>query len=262
MKLTIAIAQINIVLGEPRINEEKISDFTEKAAVAGADVIVYPEMWNTGYALDKLQTLADKEGVMSQDLLSRLANKYHINIVGGSVAIKQHTDFYNTMYIYNRLGQKISQYNKVHLFGLMSEGQYLTSGSQKTSFMVDDIPSTGVICYDIRFPEWIRTLMSDGPKQLLFVASEWPVQRIQQWQILLQARAVENQTFVIAANRVGKDQQNTFGGSSMIIDPLGNIIARGSSQNEELVLATVDTADEQAVRGEIPVFNDRRIELY
>lgn len=74
-----------------------------------------------------------------------------------------------------------------------------------------------MICYDIRFPEWVRTMMSSGPQAILYVSAEWPIQRIAQWQILLQARAIENQAFVVAANRVGSDRDNTFGGRSLVL---------------------------------------------
>ena len=105
-------------------------------------------------------------------------------------------------------------------------------------------------------------MMAEGPQQILYVAAEWPIQRIDQWQILLQARAIENQTFVVAANRVGRDADNQFGGRSLVIDPLGQIVAQARDTDEALLVVTIDIADEKTVRGQIPVFHDRRPELY
>jgi predicted amidohydrolase len=118
----------------------------------------------------------------------------------------------------------------------------------------------GLICYDIRFPEWVRKHVLSGAK-ILFVSAEWPVQRIDHWKVLLRARAIENQCYVAACNRVGYDPDNTFGGSSLIIDPWGEILAEGSLQ-EELVTAVVnlDTVDE--VRKQIPIFDDRLPDFY
>lgn len=263
MTLKIAVAQIDIALGQPAINEKKIITYAEKASDLGVDILVYPEMWNIGYDLKNLATLADIRGEKSVALLRSLAEKYHLNIVGGSVATSQNDDeFYNTMYVFNNQGKQISMYNKLHLFGLMNEEKYITAGKSMNCFTLSGIPSAAVICYDIRFPEWIRTMMSKEPQQILYVVAEWPVQRIQQWQLLLQARAIENQTFVVAANRVGRDDNNVFGGHSLVIDPLGNIIQQASDENEALLVAEINIADEDYIRGEIPVFRDRRPELY
>ncbi|MFV5772418.1 nitrilase-related carbon-nitrogen hydrolase, partial [Pediococcus acidilactici] len=85
--------------------------------------------------------------------------------------------------------------------GLMAEDEYLQAGNKESVFELDDVKAASVICYDIRFPEWVRTLMSSGAK-VLFVLAEWPKERVEQWEILLRARAVENQAFVVAVNRV------------------------------------------------------------
>ena len=119
MKLTVAIAQIDIALAQPDINQLTVAQYAQKAGEAGVDVLIYPEMWRTGYALEQLVNLADEEGVKTQDLLSQLARQYHINIIGGSVATRQQDAFYNTMFVYDKNGHQVSTYNKLHLFGLL-----------------------------------------------------------------------------------------------------------------------------------------------
>ncbi|WP_188351304.1 carbon-nitrogen family hydrolase [Leuconostoc pseudomesenteroides] len=262
MTLKVAIAQMNIALGQPEVNEQTVAQYAQKASEAGADILIYPEMWNTGYALTDLPQLADNDGEQSRHLLARLAKTYQLNIVGGSVATMRDGRFFNTMFVFNQLGQQVSRYDKAHLFGLMNEEKYIAAGSQPNTFELAGVLSSGVICYDIRFPEWVRTMMSSGPQAILYVSAEWPIQRIAQWQILLQARAIENQAFVVAANRVGSDRDNTFGGRSLVIDPLGNIVAQGTDVDDMLVIADIDIADETAIRGQIPVFSDRRPDLY
>lgn len=108
-------------------------------------------------------------------------------IIGGSVAIEKDGKFYNTTYVYNKSGDLINTYSKVHLFGLMAEDQYMSAGSSESVFELDAVTAASVICYDIRFPEWVRTQMAQGAK-VLFVVAQWPEPRVQQWEILLKAQ--------------------------------------------------------------------------
>ncbi|MTV81710.1 carbon-nitrogen family hydrolase [Secundilactobacillus folii] len=260
MKLTISLAQMNVAFGQPAENFSRLEPFVAQAADEHADIVVFPEMWNTGYDLTRLADIADVNGAQTQHVLSSLAEKYHLMIHGGSVATERHGHFYNTTYVANADGQIIASYDKVHLFGLMHEDDYLTSGNAKDRFEVKSVPATSVICYDIRFPEWLRTL-SLTDSRVIFVPAEWPTPRIAQWRKLLAARAIENQSYVVAVNRVGSDPDNHFGGNSVVIDPLGNEVLRLDDQ-EGLQTTTIDIAATDKARGFMPVFADRRPELY
>ncbi|MCH3922156.1 carbon-nitrogen family hydrolase [Limosilactobacillus sp.] len=260
MSLKVALAQIDIAFANPQANAAKVAAFTKQAAQGDADVVVFPEMWNTGYALDQLDQLADPDGAQTRELLSRLARQYQINIVGGSVATKHGDQFYNTTLVYDSTGQAVASYDKVHLFGLMKEDQYLTAGDRENFFRLAGVSSASFICYDLRFPEWIRTVARHGA-DILYLPAEWPAVRIPQWRIMLQARAIENQAFVVAVNRVGDDPDNHFDGHSLVIDPLGKIIV-GDGSGEQLYFADLDLDELKAVRGPIPVFSDRRPDLY
>ena len=258
--LRVALAQIDIQFGDPDANYAQVQTAVERAADQAVDVVVLPEMWNTGYALKRLNVLADDEGQRTQKLLSTLAKRFKVNIVGGSVAVARDGHYYNEMLVVNRQGALLSRYDKVHRFGLMAEDQYITAGQSENLFPIDDVPAMGVICYDIRFPEWLRKMAAQGPK-VIFVSAEWPTVRLPQWRLLLQARAIENQAFVVAVNRVGSDPDNNFGGQSLVIDPLGQIQAIAGA-HAQLVTAKLDLAQVDTVRGQIPVFEDRRPELY
>ncbi|KRM34807.1 nitrilase cyanide hydratase and apolipoprotein N-acyltransferase [Agrilactobacillus composti DSM 18527 = JCM 14202] len=259
-KLKIAVAQIDIAFGQPAVNFQRVETFVKKAAAQKVDIVAFPEMWNTGYALTELDQLADPDGLQTQALLSRLAKENQLYIFGGSVATKEAGKFYNTTYVYDPKGQLLTTYRKVHLFGLMHEGDHLDAGAAETHFNIGKIAATNVICYDIRFPEWLRKLSAAG-SSLIFVPAEWPTVRIKQWARLLAARAIENQSFVVAINRVGSDPDNAFGGHSLVLDPLGDAILTLGDQ-EELGIAEIDLDQIPAIRGEIPVFEDRRPELY
>ncbi|MGE8080148.1 carbon-nitrogen family hydrolase [Peribacillus loiseleuriae] len=258
--MKIACVQMNIAFGEPDKNFTTIEKYIEEAANAQVDVIVFPEMWNTGYALDQLDRLADREGSMTRKMLAQLAKKHQVNIVGGSVATKRGGKFFNTMYIVDRTGKIVAAYDKAHLFKLMDEHVYLNEGQSMNVFEMDGITCGGVICYDVRFPEWIRTHTLNGAK-IMFIPAEWPKQRIDHWQLLLQARAIENQCFIVAVNRVGKDPNNEFNGHSMVIAPWGELLI--SNQTVEGILyAELDLEEVDRVRKTIPVYQDRRTDLY
>ena len=117
-----------------------------------------------------------------------------------------------------------------------------------------------MICYDIRFPEWVRTHTAEGA-EALFVVAEWPLARLAHWRALLIARAIENQCYVIACNRSGSDPDNVFAGHSMIIDPWGEVLAEGS-ETEEILHAEIDLDKVKEVRSMIPIFTDRKPDFY
>lgn len=261
-QLNIALIQADIEIGNARANTNKMLDMMEEAAAAHTkpDVIVLPELWNTGYALDQIQNIADPMGQETSRMLSEFARKHHIQIVGGSVAERVDDRIYNTMYVFNRQGEQVAKYSKIHLFRLMDEEKHLEAGQQTVTFDLEGIKAGASICYDIRFPELMRTLAL-GDAQVLFVPAQWPHPRLHHWRTLLMARAIENQMYVVACNRVGTSGDTDFFGHSMIIDPWGEIVVEGNDQ-ESILTGTIDCNLTDEVRAHIPVFEDRRPGLY
>lgn len=259
----ISLIQCDIKLGEPAVNVGRMTEMLQSAAEAAEkpDVIVLPEMWNTGYALDRLTALAQKNELNGiRRIMSELASRYQVQIVAGSIAEHREGSHYNTMYVYNRSGEEIAAYSKIHLFRLMEEEKYLAHGKALGRFELDGLPSAGMICYDIRFPELARRLALQGA-QILFVPAQWPHPRLNHWRSLLVARAIENQMFVVACNRVGDSGSQAFCGHSLIVDPWGDILAEGGGK-EEILTAQLDLGLVTEVRSRIPVFTDRRPEYY
>ncbi|WP_455660590.1 carbon-nitrogen family hydrolase [Pradoshia sp.] len=258
--MKIAVVQMDIRFADPESNFSRVEKFVEEGAKAGSDVIVLPEMWNTGYALKELDRLADANGERAKNLLGRLAQKHQVHIVGGSVATKRNGHFYNTMYVFNQSGEMVSEYDKAHLFKLMDEHEYMSAGEQANVFSLDGVTCGGIICYDLRFPEWIRTHVLKGAA-VMFIPAQWPKARIDHWQLLLQARAIENQCYVVAVNRVGEDPNNEFNGHSMVIAPWGELLLSGET-GEGIFYTELDMQEVKRVREAIPVFEDRRTHLY
>jgi predicted amidohydrolase len=210
--------------------------------------------------LKRLEKIADKEAIQTIDFLKDAAKKFKVNFVGGSVANSDEKSIKNTLIVINKAGQLVHQYSKLHLFKLMDEHLYLEAGTEKGLFEMENHKFAGVICYDIRFPEWIRAHTEKGA-EALFVVAEWPAPRLSHWRALLIARAIENQCFVIACNRSGKDPNNQFAGHSMIIDPWVEVIAE-SGANEEIITAEIELDLVKEIRKQIPIFEDRKPEFY
>ena len=257
--MKIGCIQMNVRFSKVEENFERAEALIREAAQGGAEIIVLPEMWNSGYALEKLEELADTHGARTQAFLAELSKELGVHIVGGSVSTKEQDGFYNTMYTYNNEGEKVGEYNKVHLFRLMDEHLHLQAGSDMNRFQLGDIEAAGVICYDIRFPEWLRAHALAGAK-VLFVSAQWPTPRVDHWKTLLQARAIENQCFIIAVNRIANKKEN-FNGQSMIIEPWGDVLWVGGDE-EELAIIDVDFSVVDEIRTRIPVYEDRRPNLY
>ncbi|NOU95359.1 carbon-nitrogen family hydrolase [Paenibacillus sp. LMG 31456] len=261
-KWNVALLQMDIAIGEPQLNFSKLEAMLDEAVQKGPkpDVILFPEMWNTGYALDRIQELADLEGKQTHELLSTFSMKHGVNVIGGSIAEKKGDEIYNTIYAYDREGNRVADYSKIHLFRLMDEEKYLQEGKSLGQFQLDDIPAGMMICYDIRFPELSRKLALGGA-QILFVPAEWPNPRLHHWRTLLMARAIENQMFVVSCNRVGISGTTEFFGHSMVIDPWGEVLAEGD-ETEQIIRAEIDMELVGQVRSRIPIFEDRRPTLY
>lgn len=252
--------QLDIAFGNPTKNRKYIEQKMMEALKENPDILVLPELWDTAYDLTRLDEIADDEGQQAKQLISQFAKTNEVNIVAGSIAKKTEQGVTNTMYIFDRKGREVSQYSKLHLFKLMDEHLYLEAGTAKNLFTLEHSLCAGVICYDIRFPEWIRVHTSSGA-EVLFVVAQWPAPRLAHWKALLISRAIENQCYVIACNRVGQDPNNTFAGHSLVIDPWGEIIAE-AGDSEELLSADVNLELVKEIRKQIPVFTDRRTEFY
>ncbi|MCX7571743.1 carbon-nitrogen family hydrolase [Tumebacillus sp. DT12] len=259
-QLRIALLQMDIALGQPEVNQAKAREWVEKAAAAGTDLIVLPEMWNTGYSLQNIKEVADRNGEQTRAMMSELARTYNVNIHAGSVSDLRDGQVYNTTYLFDRKGQVTGTYSKVHLFRLMDEEKYLQGGDRLGEFTVDGVQIGSMICYDLRFPELSRTMVLNGA-QALFVPAEWPHPRLNHWRHLQIARAIENQTFVISCNRVGFGGETEFFGHSMVIDPWGEILLE-ADETEGIHHVTIDLSVVPEIRSRIPIFEDRRPELY
>jgi omega-amidase len=239
------------------------------AAAAGARLVVLPEMWPTSFpgagaageplfdasdaAVERIATLAGELGVL----------------VAGSAFARTSTASEpprNRFHLYEG-GALVARHDKVHLFTPTAEEESFSAGDQGAAVAETAIGRVGgFVCYDLRFPELVRTAFVAGA-QVLAVPAQWPSPRASQWLALTAGRAVETQCFVVACNRSGRARigrramELAFAGDARIIAPDGRVLAQGSG-GEELVVAEVDLEEARQLRIRVPIEKDSRPELY
>jgi predicted amidohydrolase len=246
---------MKIAAGKPQVNRENAVRLIEEAALQQTDILVLPEMWTTAYELENITKICDQEGMPTLDIISKKAKESSINIISGSFASLENGKVYNTAYAFDRKGNNIAKYQKIHLFKLMEEHKYMNAGEKHCVFEMDGVKCGIIICYDLRFPELTRKMALEGV-QLLFVPAQWPAARLDHWTTLLKARAIENQMFVAAVNRAGEQLNDEFMGGSMLINPLGEIIAQ-SDYKEQIITAEIDLSMIKAVKAKMDILGDR-----
>lgn len=260
--MRISVIQMDMVLNDPKGNFKKAKALIEKSMASKPDVIVLPETWNTGFSpKDVRPELCDKDGEAVKAEIGGLAKALGINIVAGSVANRKGGGLYNTAYVFDRGGACVAEYDKTHLFSPMGEDRVFCKGDHTVGFALDGHPCTLIICYDVRFPELVRTVTANQKTDILFMVSQWPAVRVPHLRALVTARAIENQMFAVCCNSCGRAGDTKYGGNSMIVDPWGETLA-AAAEGEEILTADVDPGVLSGIRSSINVFADRRPALY
>lgn len=260
--MRVSCIQMDMLPAAPERNFARAEALVRRAAeTEKPDVIVLPETWNTGFAPGRIGAeYADEDGARTIKAFSSLAREYGVNIVAGSVANRRGDKLFNTSYVFGRMGECLAVYDKTHLFSPMGEDRYFEKGASLARFPIDGAQCAVIVCYDLRFCELVRTLALPG-LDVLFVVSQWPEKRVPHLSVLAEARAVENQVFVALCNSCGTAFGTKFGGNSALIDPWGGVLARAGGE-ETTVSAELDLTELEKIRSSIPVFRDRRPELY
>jgi predicted amidohydrolase len=261
--MKIAAAQISCSLGDPDANLLKVCDFCARAKEADADLIVFPEMIDTGYSMPAIQAHAASWSGGFVPGLQEIARQLSIAIVSGA-SERDGTSIYNSQAFVDQQGEIIAKYRKTHLYAVapVEEQTCFAAGDRFASFAFGNLHLGFSICYDLRFPEMYRKLATEQNVGAFIVSSAWPFPRVEHFRTLAMARAIENQSYVIASNRVGKDDDLWFCGSSAIIDPRGVVIAAASADREELIQADLSEELVLSVRSRVESFAHRRSDLY
>lgn len=224
------------------------------------EIVVLPEMFSTGFSMQP-ETLAETMNGETLQWMQRVAAEKKIILTGSMIAVEEGR-FYNRL-VWMLPNGKYGFYNKRHLFAFAGEDARYTAGSKRLIASVKGWRINLLVCYDLRFPVWARQTpaakLADGAVfeyDLLMYVANWPEQRSHAWKTLLQARAIENQCYVVGVNRVGEDGNGIrYSGDSMVVDPLGEILY---SKNGEEAIATIVLQKEklEAIRAKFPFWKD------
>lgn len=270
--MRLALAQIDVEGSHVAANRERAADAIAAAADRGADVVALPEIFNVGYfAFDAYQRDAEPLSGPTLSRVSDLADEHGVGVLAGSIVEDlgatsaddpdaeppAEEGLANTSVFFDRDGRRRAVYRKHHLFGYESaESELLVPGESLGIAEFEGATLGMTTCYDLRFPELYRSIAEAGAT-LVFVPSAWPYPRVEHWQVLPQARAVENQFFVATVNGAGSFDDATLLGRSTVFDPWGTTLA-GTGDNPDLVVADIDVDRVERVREEFPAWRDRR----
>ena len=252
--MKVAAIQHDIVWEDPEANHERLRPMVAAAAAGGARLVVLTEMFATGFSMNVEKTAEAVDGPSTEFLLSQ-ASEHGIWICG---SIAERTDAeakpHNTLVVAGPAGQ-LQRYRKIHPFTYSGESEHFGAGTDFLTVDIEGVRTTFFVCYDLRFADefWATAHETD----LYVVVANWPTARRHHWTTLLGARAIENQAYVVACNRVGEGGGLHYSGDSRIIDPMGDVLA-AASKEETVLLAEIDAGVVRETRERLPFLQDRR----
>ena len=250
---TVHLVQIDSVWEDRAANHAKARQLIANAAPLPGSLIILPETFSTGFSMN-LAVTAEPENGPTEQFLREMAAQYQCCVIGGVVTQADEGHGMNQALALAPDGSLLTRYTKNYPFSMGGENQVHRAGTEVSFFEWQGLHIAPLICYDLRFPELARCAVRAGAEVLVFIAA-WPVKRIQHWITLLQARAIENQAFVIGVNRCGNDPQFAYSGRSLVVDPHGVVIADAAEQ-ERVVGAQIDPAIVQQWREQFPALRD------
>jgi omega-amidase len=261
-KMKLGISQINCTPGDIEANLDKITQFTLLAKNTNCEVVVFPEMVDTGYNMATIKNDAKTWEEKPFKHLQQNARFNNMNIICG-ISEKEGNKIFNSIAAIDQQGELIGKYRKTHLaaYPPFNEHNSISPGNSLEIIPFGEFKIGLMICYDLRFPEIARSLSLKGANVLL-LCSAWPFPRLIHWETLIRARAIENQAYFIAANRIGSVGRTTFCGSSRIVDPYGVVVSSAAENRETLIVGEISKQTVFDVREQMPIFSHRREDLY
>ncbi len=258
-KVVLLAVQIGSVIGNLDKNINKVELLLEqKLSDRIADFVFLPEVWTVGWDCESFpvsaETFADSKAL---NMLQRIAKKYSVNIIGGSVIEKKSDGtLVNSCPVINRNGELVCTYEKNHLFSYYgcAEGSYITAGKNPIMVELDGVKLGLTICYDIRFPEIYRAYRKAGADILINMAA-WGANKKIPWDSMTTSRAVENQSYFVALTQTGELKDGANLGHSMILDYKGDILSE-INKIEDGIYAEIDLEEMYNFRDKCRVLDD------
>lgn len=253
--MEVLLCQLDLVWEDPAANQARVSALLAGATVRAGSLVVLPEMFATGFSMND-ESAAAPPGGPSELFLANLAQRQGVTVVAGLAVRGPDGRARNQALAFGPDGALLTRFTKLHPFTLGQEHEHYVAGHEIATFAWQGLTVAPLVCYDLRFPETFRAAARRGAA-LFVVIANWPVVRIQHWITLLQARAIENQAFVIGVNRCGRDPAHAYPGRSLVIDPLGEILA-DAGEREGCAAVTLNEAGLRQWRHGFPALRDMR----
>ncbi len=253
-ELRVAGIQHDTIWNDPAANFAHLAPMIAGAAASGADLVVLTEFYSTGFAQAIAAAAEDPDGPSTRFLAGQAA-EHGVWVCGSLPERTAGFERPTNRFVLAGPGGQLHRYSKIHPFSYAGEHEHFDAGADFLTVEVNGVRVTPFVCYDLRFGDefWVN-----GPSTDLFVVvANWPEGRRLHWQALLQARAIENQTYVIGVNRVGTGGGLDYSGDSRIVDPLGELLAT-AARAETVISANVSAETVRAVRARFPFLADRR----
>ena len=249
----VSALQLDIAWEDKAANFSKIRTLLKANPPTRGSLVVLPEMFATGFSMNLEIT---RQGAAREEevFLGELAQEFGVTVVGGVVNGGSTDRANNEAVVVSPSGSILARYRKIHPFSLGGEMQVHEPGSDIVTFDWGGFVVAPFVCYDLRFPEIFRAAARRGAN-LFVVIALWPVKRQQHWLTLLQARAIENQAYVVGVNRVGSEPQYSYAGRSVVVDPHGIIIA-DAGEREQALNASIDAEVVNSWRRDFPALRD------
>ncbi|MEM6265698.1 MAG: amidohydrolase [Bacteroidota bacterium] len=254
--MRVHLLQLDLDWENPLANQHRIGRLLDQ--VPEADLLVLPEMWNTGFSMEASRLAETMQGPSIQ-WMKELALKRNAVVIGSLIIEESGSRYFNRALAISPDGI-LGQYDKRHTFRMAGEHEVFDSGTEQTIISWKGWKICLQVCYDLRFPVWSRNRVNaDGELEyevLVYVAN-WPKARVSHWDALLQARAIENQSYVIGVNRAGTDGNGIYyPGHSAVHDPLGKSLVASDTSDERLLSATLDKEMMVRYRKKFPAWQD------
>jgi len=256
MPVHVVALQLDIAWEDKPANFAAVTKLLSAAAPEKDSLVVLPEMFATGFSMNT-GAIAENYGGETEQFLSRTAKQFQVFLLGGAALRGRDGRVRNKALVFSPVGDLIAYYAKMRPFTLGGEADHFAAGERTTSFKWIEAVVSPFICYDLRFPEIFREVARSHKPELFVVIANFPEKRIRHWVTLLQARAIENQAYVVGVNRVGKDPYYHYTGRSVIIDPLGEILA-DAGENQGCIQGRLDLPNLRKYREGLPFLSDMR----
>ncbi len=255
--LKIGICQTDIAFENKEHNLTRAENFIKECAGKGAELVLFPEMSMTGFSMKPELIYEPAEDNATLRAMSQYAVKYNTAVGFGYVL--RDNGYTNRYAIVDNAGKLICDYAKIHPFSYSGEDKNYDKGSSLSYCGMKAFTLCPLICYDLRFPELFTAASKHA--EVIIVPANWGGARNEHWRLLLKARALENQCYVIGVNRVGKDPSTFYVGNSIVADPHGRIVCE-LKDSEDIAVFTLDLDIIENFRREFPIRQDRREEIY